>query len=74
MYMQLDVFADLLRVRSEELLHAVRTTGELDGMRLPVRIQVRGAAVMFERPRPWILQRDGTVGNRITTPIPLEHR
>jgi len=49
MYMQLDVFADLLRVRSGELLHAVRTTGELDGMRLPVRIQVRGAAVMFDQ-------------------------
>lgn len=49
MYMQLDVFADLLRVRSGELLHAVRTTGELDGMRLPVRIQVRGAVVMFDQ-------------------------
>lgn len=49
MYMQLDVFADLLRVRSGELLHAVRTTGELDGMRLPVRKQVRGAAVMFDQ-------------------------
>lgn len=49
MYMRLDVFADLLRVRSGVLLHAVRTTGELDGMRLPVRRQVRGAAIMFNQ-------------------------
>lgn len=49
MYMRLDVFADLLRVRSAELLHAVRTSGELDGMMLPARRQVRGAAIMFSQ-------------------------
>lgn len=47
MYIRLDVFAGLLRVRPGELLHAVRTTGELDGMPLPARRQVRGAALMF---------------------------
>ena len=49
MYMRLNVFADLLRVRSGELLHAMRTTGELDGMMLPARRQVRGAAIMFDQ-------------------------
>jgi len=48
MYMRLDVLAGLLRVRPGELLHAVRTTGELDGMLLPARRQVRGAALMFD--------------------------
>lgn len=47
MYIRLDVFAGLLGVRPGELLHAVRTTGELDGMPLPARRQVRGAALMF---------------------------
>lgn len=49
MYMRLDVFADMLRVRPGELLHAVRTSGELDGMLLPARRQVRGAALMFSQ-------------------------
>lgn len=49
MYIRLDVFADLLRVPPGELLHAVRTTGELDGMLLPARRQVRGAALMFDQ-------------------------
>lgn len=48
MYIRLDVFASLLRVRPGELLHAVRTTGELDGLLLPARRQVRGAALMFD--------------------------
>lgn len=43
------MFAGLLRVRTGELLHAVRTTGVLDGMRLPARHQVCGAAVMFNQ-------------------------
>lgn len=49
MYIRLDVFASLLRVRPGELLHAVRTGGTLDGMTLPARRQVRGAAVMFDQ-------------------------
>lgn len=49
MYIRLDVFAGLLKVRSGDLLHAVRTRGELDGMPLPARHQVRGAAVMFDQ-------------------------
>lgn len=49
MYIRLDVFAGLLRVRPGELLHAVRTSGTLDGMPLPARHQVRGAAVMFDQ-------------------------
>lgn len=49
MYIRLDVFASLLGVRPGELLHAVRTRGELDGMVLPARHQVRGAAVMFDQ-------------------------
>lgn len=49
MYIRLDVFAGLLRVRPGELLHAVRTSGTLDGMSLPARHQVRGAAIMFDQ-------------------------
>lgn len=49
MYIRLNVFAGLLRVRPGELLHAVRTSGTLDGMPLPARHQVRGAAVMFDQ-------------------------
>lgn len=48
MYMRLDVFAELLGVLPGELLHAARTGGLLDGMPLPRRRQVRGAAVMFD--------------------------
>ncbi|CDK23950.1 hypothetical protein LA637_p2078 (plasmid) [Erwinia amylovora LA637] len=48
MYIRLDVFAGLLRIRPGELLHAVRNSGTLDGMPLPARHQVRGAAVMFD--------------------------
>lgn len=48
MYMRLDVFAELLGVLPGELLHAARTGGLLDGMTLPRRRQVRGAAVMFD--------------------------
>ena len=49
MYIRLDVFASLLKVRPEELLHASRTRGTLDGMLLPVRHQVHGAAAMFDQ-------------------------
>jgi hypothetical protein len=49
MYIRLDVFAGLLKVRPGALLHAVRTTGELEGLLLPARHQVRGAAVMFNQ-------------------------
>lgn len=49
MYIRLEVFASLLRVRPGELLHAARTSGALDGMPLPARHQVRGAAVMFDQ-------------------------
>lgn len=47
MYMRLDRFAALLGIRPGELLHAARTDGLLNGMPLPARRQVRGAAVMF---------------------------
>lgn len=49
MYIHLDVFAGMLNVRQRELLHAVRSTGELEGLLLPARHQVRGAAVMFDQ-------------------------
>jgi len=49
MYIRLDVFAALLRIRPGELLHAVRTTGEMGGMTLPARSRVRGEAIMFDQ-------------------------
>jgi len=49
MYIRLDVFAGLLNVRPGKLLHAARTNGVLDGMTLPARRQVRGAALMFDQ-------------------------
>ncbi|MDI9280103.1 hypothetical protein QMZ65_23065 [Pantoea sp. EABMAA-21] len=49
MYIRLDVFAGLLNVRPGEVLHAARTDGVLDGMTLPARRQVRGAALMFDQ-------------------------
>ncbi|MGP2416707.1 hypothetical protein [Pantoea ananatis] len=47
MYIRLDLFADMLRIRPGDLLQAVRTDGMLAGLHLPQRRQVRGAAVMF---------------------------
>ncbi|WP_336732226.1 hypothetical protein [Pantoea ananatis] len=47
MYIRLDLFADMLRIRPGDLLQAVRTDGMLAGLHLPPRRQVRGAAVMF---------------------------
>lgn len=47
MYIRLDFFADMLRIRPGDLLQAVRTDGMLAGLHLPQRRQVRGAAVMF---------------------------
>ena len=47
MYIRLDLFADMLRIRPGDLLQAVHTDGMLAGLRLPRRRQVRGAAVMF---------------------------
>ncbi|QAB32631.1 hypothetical protein [Pantoea ananatis] len=47
MYIRLDLFADMLRIRPGDLLQAVRTDGMLAGLPLPRRRQVRGAAVMF---------------------------
>ena len=49
MYIRLDVFADMLGLRPGDLLHALRSTGQLDGLPLPARRQVRGAAVMFDQ-------------------------
>lgn len=47
MSMRLAAFADLLRVKPSELLHALHTDGTLDGMTLPAALQVKGAALMF---------------------------
>ncbi|WP_336796195.1 hypothetical protein [Erwinia aphidicola] len=47
MYIRLDLFADMLGIRPGDLLHAVRTNGKLEGLPLPARQQVRGAAIMF---------------------------
>lgn len=49
MYIRLDVFASLLRVRPGVLLHAARTNGMLDGIQLPASRQVRGATLMFDQ-------------------------
>ena len=47
MYIRLDLFAGMLSIRPGDLLHAVRTDGMLQGLPLPRRRHVRGAAVMF---------------------------
>lgn len=49
MYIRLDVFASLLRVRPGELLHAARTGGMFDGVQLPPSRQIRGATLMFDQ-------------------------
>lgn len=47
MYINLDLFAEMLGVRPGALLQAIRTDGILDGLSLPRRRQVSGTATMF---------------------------
>lgn len=49
MYIRLDVLTGMLGVRPGKLLHAIRTNGQLEGLPLPARRQIRGAVVMFDQ-------------------------
>lgn len=48
MFIRLDVFAEMLKTTPDELLHAARSTGELEGLTLPSRTHIRGALMMFD--------------------------
>lgn len=65
MYIRLDVFASLLRVRPGELLHAARTGGMFDGIQLPPSRQVRGRPLCLTWLKRSVLRNAGMRGSLI---------